>query len=821
MLRWSCVALFATAIVSMSPNGAARAETVAPADDAKLEFFEKKVRPILAANCYNCHSASTKALSGLRVDDRNGLLTGGKRGPAIVPGDAQKSRLILAIKHELPKASMPPQKTLTDDEIAALTRWVQDGAAWPKATLPSSVGRYEEKYKHLRKEHWAFQPVHAPQTPTVKDAAWPRDDVDRFVLAGLEKKNLAPVGDADGVDLLRRVTFDLTGLPPTVAEVDAFVADKSPGAFEKVVDRLLASSAFGERWARHWLDVARFAESTGSSRNLPFPHAWRYRNWVIDAVNKDEPYDRFVREQVAGDLLPAANDEQRIATGFLALGVQDVNQRFKVRYDMDNVDEQIDTMSRAFLGLTVSCARCHDHKFDPVPVTDYYAIAGIFCSTDMCAGLKNKMGGGGLAYDTPDRLLRFGGSGEADPKLADKVAAAKNAAEKAKEEFEAIKGTPEGKKLAANGKPAQQPYRQRMVKAQNELAALTRGEVYAMGLREAAHVGDTEIRIRGEAEQLGPVVPRGFLTAFEVPGAAPVNPKQSGRLELAEWLTNEKNPLIARVFVNRVWKHLFGEGIVSSVDNFGTTGSAPSDPELLDHLATRFVKDGWSLKKLVRTLVLTRAYRLSSDGRPENVAADPGNRLTWRHSRRRLDAEEIRDAMLAVAGRLDRNRPESAARDLQVIEVKNNNAEAQKIVHAGEASLARSIYLPLLRGLTPRSLEVFDFAEQGMVTGSRDTTTVPTQALYLLNDPFVHGQSAALAKDLLASNQADDSARIRAAYRQSLGRDPSSVELEQATSFLGEYESSARESSSAEPRREAWASFCQALLASAEFRYLR
>ena len=400
--------------------------------------------------------------------------------------------------------------------------------------------------------------------------------------------------------------------------------------------------------------------------------------------------------------MPAGDEGQRVAqqvaTGFLAIGVQDVNQRFKVRYDMDNVDEQIDTMSRALLGLTVSCARCHDHKFDPVPVTDYYAIAGIFCSTDMCAGLKNKMGGGGGAYDTPERLLRFGGSGEADPKLAEKFAAAKQAAEKAKEEFEAIKGTPEGKKIAANGKPTQQPYRQRMVKTQSELAALTRGEVYAMGLREAAKVGDTEIRIRGEAEQLGPVVPRGFLTAFEVPGAAPVNPKQSGRLELAEWLTNEKNPLISRVFVNRVWKHLFGEGIVSSVDNFGVTGAAPSDPELLDHLATRFVKDGWSLKKLVRTLVLTRAYRLSSDGRRENVAADPGNRLTWRHSPRRLDAEEIRDAMLAVAGRLDRTRPDSAARDLQVLELKNNNGPAQKIVQAGESSpVARNApYLPLL-----------------------------------------------------------------------------------------------------------------------------
>jgi Protein of unknown function (DUF1553)/Protein of unknown function (DUF1549)/Planctomycete cytochrome C len=819
--------LLAIAIAAIGfAGGAVRAEAPPTGDDAKLEFFEKKVRPVLAANCYNCHSANTKALSGLRVDDRNGLLTGGKRGPAIVPGDAEKSRLIQAVKHTLAKASMPPEKTLSADEIADLSRWIKEGAAWPKVALPKSIGRSEEKYKQLRKEHWAFQPLRDPQAPTVKDAAWPKGDIDRFVLAGLEKKGLRPVGDAERIDLIRRVTFDLTGLPPTAGEIDAFLADQAPDAFEKVVDRLLASTAYGERWGRHWLDVARFGESTGSARNLPYPHAWRYRDWVIDAVTKDLPYDEFVRQQVAGDLMPAASDSERdahnIATGFLAMGVQDVNQRFKVRFDMDNVDEQIDTVSRSFLALTASCARCHDHKFDPIPVTDYYGLAGIFRSTEVCNGLKNKMGGGGLDYYVPEKLLHVSGGKKLDSETLAKIEEARKEAAEAKAAFEKIKGTPEGKKIADNGKPAQFPFRQKMLKTEAALVALEGTGTAAMGVRDYKEPADTEIRVRGQAEDLGPVAPRGYLTAFAVPGAPPVNPKQSGRLELAAWLTSDKNPLISRVMVNRVWKHLFGTGIVSSVDNFGTTGAAPSDADLLDHLANRFVKDGWSVKRLVRTLVLTRAYRLGSDSIPANLTADPENRLVWRHSPRRLDAEEIRDAMLAVAGTLDRShRTGSAAAELQIIEMRNNGPEAQRIENAAETSLSRSVYLPLLRTLTPRSMEVFDFAEQGMVTGSRDTTTVATQALFLLNDRFVQNQATSLAKDVRKIAAADDAERIRSLYRRSLGRLPTEQEIDRATTFLAEYESAARESQTAEPRNAAWASFCQAVLASAEFRYLR
>jgi hypothetical protein len=801
-----------------------------PRDDAaKLEFFEKKVRPLLVSKCYNCHSANTNAKGGLRVDDRNGLLQGGGRGPAIVPGQPDQSLLMQAVQHTHKKLKMPlEEEPLSAEQVADLAQWIKDGAAWPKAEVPYSIDNPSQTYDKLRKSHWAWQPLRDAVVPKVSDAAWASSDIDRFILAAMEQKGLKPVGDADRLTLLRRVTFDLTGLPPTPEDADAFINDKSPDAFAKVVDRLLASPAFGERWGRHWLDIARYGESTGPSRNIPYPHAWRYRDYVIDAFNQHKPYDQFLREQIAGDLLPFASqqqrDEQLIATGFLALGPRDVNQRFKIRFVMDNIDEQIDTVGRAVLALTLSCARCHNHKFDPIPTKDYYALAGIFHSTDVCAGVRNKMGGGGLDYYDTAMLLQLGPAQAADPGLADKIEAAKAAFVQARTEFQAISGTPEGKAPGPDGRPKQAIAREKMDKLQEAWLALTdpasTGKV-TLGVREAKVVGDIEVRIRGEAEKLGPVVPRAFLSVLNVPDAQRINSKQSGRLELAQWLTSKKNPLTPRVMVNRIWQHLFGQGLVSSVDNFGVTGDVPTHPELLDYLAARFVKDGWSVKKLVRALVLSRAYQLGSEAPAANVAIDPANRLVWRHSPRRLDAEEIRDAMLAVAGRLNLARPTtSPAKDLKVIELPNNGPLAKRLEEEAAKSTHRSVYLPLLRGITPKALEVFDFAEQGMVTGSRDTTTVATQALYLLNDPFVRQQSAALAARLLVNPDLDDAGRIRLAYRLTLGREATAKEVERVQKFLADYEAAAGKTVG-DARTAAWSSFCQALLASAEFRYVR
>jgi cytochrome c553 len=872
----------------------------------KLAFFEKKIRPLLVENCYSCHSANTNSKGGLRVDDRNGLINGGGRGAAIVPGEPDKSLLLNAVLKQ-GKVKMPPNKDLSEEQVADLRQWILDGATWPGEEVPKDLGKLTEEDQRLRREHWAWQKLQKTDLPQISNEKWPKLDLDRFVLAKLDEQKLAPNGDATKRDLIRRLTFDLTGLPPTVDEVNSFINDSADDATEKLVDRLLASPAFGERWGRHWLDVARYGESTGSARNLPYPQAWRYRDYVIAAINKNKPYDQLIREQIAGDLLEHKDDAEReehlIATGFLALGVKDVNQRFKVRYVMDNIDDQIDTVSRAFLGLTVSCARCHDHKFDPIPTTDYYALAGIFHSTDLCSGLRNKMGGGGLDYYDTQMLITLGTKTKEEPdaeQLA-KIEKAKAAVEAAREEFEKLRDDPESLKPGPNGRPIRQVARQKMNRLQAELLALsdpsTLGEV-ALGVRDAKTIADTEVRLRGEAERLGPKVPRGFLGIVEFDHQLSIPTDKSGRLELAQWLTHKDNPLTQRVIVNRVWQHLFGEGLVSSVDNFGVTGDKPTHPELLDYLAQEFVREGWSLKKFIRTVVLSRTYQLSSAGNAENTEIDPANRYLWRHSIRRLDAEEIRDATLAQAGKLSPGKPEKVAvSDFKVIELRNNGPEARKLEEQTEAHTHRSVYLPLLRTLTPHSLAVFDFAEQGMVTGRRDQTTVAPQSLYQLNSSFVRQQAVNFAQKLLSEKQADDSARIARAYEIAFGRPASSQEVERVAQYLDAYraekiaaeksetptkakrkgkgpqpdavavkdESESSTASSEEPAKApeatktteasqakaaavlvnadeadqtdapivekivepndpqvaAWASFCQALLSSAEFQYLK
>ena len=602
----------------------------------------------------------------------------------------------------------------------------------------------------------------------------------------------------------------------------------------------------------------------------------------MNAFRNDKPFDQFIREQVAGDLLPsrtaAERDERQVATGFLALGVKDVNQRFKVRFVMDNVDEQIDTVTRSVLAVTASCARCHDHKFDPIPTADYYALAGIFTSTDLCAGVRNKMGGGGLDYYDPSLLLTLdqGGSAKSVTKSPEEIDKASKALAKARAEFIALRDSPAGAELSPDGRPKRAVARQKMNNLQNEFLALTdpaNGGRVAFGARESKTVGDTEVRLRGEAEKLGPRVPRGFLTIVGASDASKIPPTSSGRLELAKWLTAPTNPLTPRVWVNRVWGHLFDAGLSRSVDNFGSTGDAPSHPELLDHLAGEFARDGWSVKRLVRKLVLTRAYALGSQASQSNLEADPSNRLVWRHAPRRLDAEEIRDATLAVAGTLELSKPAAPlSKDLKVMELPNNGPLARRLLDEAKASRHRSLYLPLLRGLTPTSLDVFDFAGGAAVTGSRDRTHVAPQALYLLNDPFVRKQSLALASRLLQQSELDDSARLELAYRLVLGRLPRAAESARAQTFLAEYSATVEALAKSaptvapkvvmvdalpakpdgkgatkapavpinpdevvqedlpvvedrveaqNPKAAAWAGFCQALLGSAEFRYVQ
>jgi cytochrome c553 len=857
-----CVVLI-TALAA-APAYAQQAIQADPRPDADAAaFFEKKVRPVLATNCFKCHSSTSEKLKGgLKVDSREALLQGGESGPAVVPGKPDESPLIEAVRYDHDDLQMPPKQKLPQGAISDLEKWVEMGAPWgpsgPAGTTGAAVGgaaalarpaSQAANYEKLRREHWAWQPVKPAQPPSVKDAAWPKDDVDRFVLAKLEAAGLEPVGRADRATLIRRVTFDLIGLPPTPREVDAFVNDPTANAFEKVVDRLLASQQFGERWGRHWLDVARYGESTGSTRNYPYPWAWRYRDYVIDSFNRDKPFDRFVTEQVAGDLLPYASSEQRneqlCATGLLALGIKDLNERDPVKFTMDNVDEQIDVVGRAVLATTISCARCHDHKFDPIPTADYYALAGIFRSTQILSGYAGRRGGN---KDLLDRrlLARLGPTGadaqptppvaQRDIKRATDLAAQLEQARVDLRDLivKARGGKPTSNvKLTDDANPEARRRRLRklildkqatIARLEQELDAADKGDVddglLALAVRDVPRPADCPVYLHGETDKRGDVVPRGVIHLLDSgqQNTLTIGPSESGRLELARWLTGSTNPLTARVMVNRIWHHLFGQGLVRTVDNFGTTGEAPSHPELLDYLSARFVRDGWSVKKTIRALVLSRTYQLASTYSRADAAVDPSNQLLWRMAPRRLEAEAIRDAILAVAGTLDLTQPAgSVVSKLAPQEVRGINAAVTDSFVADR----RSVYLPILRNNVPAVLDVFDFAEPSMVTGSRDVTTVAPQALFLMNNPLVLEQSRKFAERVLAEKQLTDHERVDLAYRIAFSRKPTGAEMRRVADYIDAFGAASKDAKDVNKLRlDAWATFCQALLASAEFRYV-
>ena len=770
-----------------------------PATPEQLAYFEKKVRPILVNHCYNCHSDAFKEAGGLRVDIGIAIFAGGNDGPVIIPGHPEQSLLIKKVKSTDPKKRMPQEskEPLSNEEIATLETWIAKGAAWPDETEklpPTSAGRLAA-YEKLKAHHWAWQPLTDPPVPTVTDDSWSATEIDRFVLAKLQEKKLAPVKDADPVTLIRRLNYDLTGLPPSPAEVKNFQKDHSERAYRELVNRLLASPQFGERWGRHWLDVARYAESSGPSRNMPYPNAWRYRDYVIDAVNRDLPFNRFIQEQIAGDLLPAATPAERdrllIATGFLALGPKDVNQRFKARFKMDNVDDQIDTVTRSTMALTVSCARCHDHKFDPILTKDYYALASIFTSTDDAAGLGSRMGGSSLQYYEPKLLAYLSTASQAPQIPKERIEKLKAETEEAKKAVDAIPVNPGGPPLSSEEKKKQAELRRHYLNLKEDLQLITDLGELGYGIHSAREgtITDTTVRIRGVEERHGPVVPRGVLSLISLPHTPQIPADHSGRLELAQWITDPDNPLTARVYVNRIWQHLFGVGIVSTVDNFGSTGDQPSNAILLDYLSRKFVRDGWSTKNLVREIVLSRSYRLGSDVPAGYRDIDPADRFNWRHAPRRLETEEIRDSILASSGQLDLNHPKgSPSMALRMIEIRDDGPVVQSILAAADRSRYRSVYLPSLRGEVPRELAAFDPVAQTLVTGTREETTVPSQALFMLNSTFVGNQSLHLAESLLQEKQRNENERIRSAYERVLGRDPSPTERDRIRTFLARYQ---------------------------------
>lgn len=927
--------------------------------DEGMEFFEKKIRPALVKHCYECHSAKEKtAKAGLLLDRKAGWEMGGENGAVIIPGKPEESRLLIAIRFDnndirMPKAGKLPNRLIKDFE-----KWIEMGAPDPRDQP------LEEEYVHTgprsksledARKFWSFIPVSHPQPPKTQDTEWAKDPLDHFVLGKLEKKNLQPAEPADWGTLLRRVYFDLIGLPPTPEQIDAFLENPSQDALETTIDTLLDSPQYAERWGRHWLDVARYADTTGGGRNLQFPNAYRYRDWVLASYRDDKPIDHFIRQQIAGDLLPSATDEEyndnMIGTTFLALGPHNYELQDKALLRMEIVDEQLAAVSRAFLGMTIGCARCHDHPFDPLPTSEYYSLAGIFRSTnssrpgsvanfierdlkdphgqerkkheeaakalndklkEMEAELKVLNGGKapehksstksvdpkkfeGIVIDDTEATLvgtwvssthsatyvgksyrHDNGQNKGEKSATWKVNIPKSGVyevqisytastnrspkvpvtiftdledktvhinQQKKPPIEGVfyslgkynlevgewdvvkidtKGTtgvviidairllPEGgpkstlpliaEKKPKKTDPKEEENKAKKKEVQTAIAALKKDiEAHkkaappkapkTMSVEEHTEAGDWYIHVRGGIRNLGKKVKRGFITAATPEGQSPtpeIPTGASGRLELARWVTSTDNTLTARVYVNRVWHHLFGRGIVATNDNFGEMGRRPTHPELLDHLASDFINSGWSTKKLIRRILLSSTYQMSSEASAKALEADPDNELFSRQNRRRLQVEAIHDAMLVASGKLN---PTS------------------------EKTTERAIYDKLDRNRIPEMLDIFDFPNPNLVSGVRNASTVPTQALFLMNDPFVIQEAENAAKRLLEKKDLNLEQRLSLAYKITLGRDPSEAEKSLALNYLAHH-------NIGQDHPDAWAGILHSLYACVDFRYL-
>lgn len=949
-------------------------------------LFESKVRPVLLAKCYACHGPNQQ-IANLRFDK---------------PISAEQARMVVEAITYKGETKMPPSGKLPADEMAALSVWAKAGAPWP--STPKNTPKTKAPF-------WSFTAPKSPDLPTVKAKWWAHNPLDTFILAKLEEKGLKPAPPADRRTLIRRATFDLTGLPPTPQEVEAFLADKQPNAFERVVDRLLASPAYGERWGRYWLDVARYADSNGLDENLVYPYAWRYRDWVIQSLNQDKPINRFFQEQIAGDLLPDAGDSGIIATGYLSLGAKMLAEDDPVKQELDVIDEQVDTFSKTFLALTVGCARCHDHKFDPITSKDYYSMAGIFKSTKTMVSYKNMA----------EWIERPLGAQEEQKKFLEIEAQIKSKTEASNKKFEAAaeallktirpqkpeyekaakkllaieanatelkaviespsgaapsgaqvleaedyvtgnvnkekdgfgkgigvlvnrgeypnrteykvtvpaagpyqldlryaSGEPRSIRVYANGslvlsnaagkasggynpehqkwfaegivmlksgentirferdsyfphidkllliaRPGQQPTENleaiareanlipeivrdvadRIKKKIDVTIELPEKPIHLFPAETAAELKKLEaeitdlkkskpdlpkvmsvfegsptnlkVHIRGSYLTLGDECPRRFPAIVSQPGQSPIPAGSSGRLELANWLTDPKNPLTARVFVNRIWRWRFGRGLVGSVDNFGALGDLPTHPELLDWLALSFVKDDkWSLKKFHKRLMLTNTYLMS--GQYDKAAADldPDNRLLWRFPRKRLEAEAIRDSILFVTGTLDQKLGGSLI-NLAPRSYVTSTANADPVKYD---SLRRAVYLPVIRSALYDVYAAFDFGDPTVMNGDRASTTITPQALFMLNSPVVLNATKAKAEAMLKQSNWDDSQRIRQLYLTCYGRPATNEEVTRSLEFLSKFMSVYAKS--ANPKLSAWQSLCKSIIAANEFIYV-
>jgi len=829
LLASGCLSVFTSTVFSAE-------QSLTP---AQADFFEKRIRPTFVKYCYECHSIETgKTRGGLLVDTREGLLQGGDSGPAVTARNLDDSVLWGAINWD--GFEMPPDQKLPADVIRDFRTWIEMGAPDPRAREKLFV--VSKIDIEQGRQHWAFQ---KPQRTT-------QAGIDRLVSEKLRLAKLAPVPAAESATLLRRLNIDLIGLPPTPDELSRFSSRwqrDSRAAITEKVDELLARPQYGERWGRHWLDVARYAESSGKSVNVTFPHAWRYRDFVIDAFNADRPYDEFIRQQIAGDLLPVKTDAQwqqnLIATGFLAMGTKGLNERNPRQFRMDLVDEQIDTMSQAILGITVGCARCHDHKFDPIPTADYYALAGIFLSTQTYFGTVS-----GLQNQRPSKLLILP---VADRELLSR-SYSQEEVERMRERARTLQSSMRTARIEAR-RDGRQVEQRKMVALRNQvsriegiLATLDADGVpktFGMGVQDLDDTRNASILVRGDVEKPAQEVERGFLQVLDTAGTASIRPGRSGRRELADWLTSKNNPLTARVMVNRIWMHLLGEPLMGSPNNWGTTGQTPTHPELLDYLAVQFMDEGWSIKSVIREIVLSETYQRSSSFHAGNFEADPDNRLLWRANPRQIDAETLRDSMLSLSGNLKLERPHGS----EVAEIGDKRVgRTLDPASLSRNNTHRSVYLPILRDSLPESLALFDFADPSVTTPSRASTNVPSQSLFLMNNPFVLEQARSMAMNL-SEQFSTTKQQVEHAFLLAYGRPATTAEMQNSVSFYNRFFPEARRNFAdqartpdAGPRRRPFGAgrrnrsstsqpflnpaqqtlmvFCQSLMASAEFRIL-
>ena len=779
-----------TALLSCAPLAVA---------DEHADFFEKKIRPVLVEHCFKCHG-DKKTENGLRVDSLEALIKGGDIGPGIVPGEPDKSLLILALKYEKEDLEMPPKGKLDDAIIADMEKWVKDGAHWPASVKPQTTDKKSDP-----KNHWALKPIANPPVPMVKNTAAAKNAIDAFLLADLEKKNLTPLPLADKRTLLRRATIDLTGLPPTLGEIDAFLKDESPAAFEKVIDRLLASPEYGRRWGRHWLDVARYADTSGDGTDMPLPTAYLYRDYVISAFNSDMHFDQFIREQIAGDILAFENpsdpryQDKIVATGFIALSRRFGNSKFADMHLV--VDETLDTISKGMLGVTVSCARCHDHKFDAVSQEDYYALAGYFTSTQYPhAGSEHGPDPSNLVAISPEDAAYTAHQNQ----LADLKFRIKRLE----------------RKVSRGNLPED---RQALAELKKQLETLNKttppGPVgklaWAVTDRVDGTIGDAPMLMRGEPSRAGKTIPRGFISAID--GSKPsIDENESGRLELANWIASPKNPLTARVLANRIWLGHFGKGIVGTPDNLGMQGKPPTHPALLDHLASKLIEMKWSFKAMHKYVMMSAAYQRSSGLSDTNSASDPDNTLYWRFDRQRLSAEAMRDGMMFVTGDLNLDSP--GAHPFPDL-VKNRFTQGSPF-RGVFPSKHRSVYLMTQRLQKHPFLGLFDGPDTNKATGKRDESTVPLQALYMMNSKFIAEQSALMGKRIVASAK-DDASRAKWAIETVWSQAASDEDVTTAVEFVQAYMNSQPGSVDAAKRAEAaWASYAKVLMTSNAFLYV-